>query len=222
MKELEVGCGTACTSVFPAPVITRGNRMVLQERLSAIRVREPKPSETSARLQRQAAAILSYVPKIAGLDSTSLFALVMPPPSASGYDLAALRDSDVDRLKDFKVLDKLHAIIQLIWPIAHLVFLLHILQPIPHPVHVDLTPAGGSPSSTTATSTRASQTTIPTPPNLSTSTTLYTAWTPPGNSARTPLTRFTYARPTPGQPTPLFSQTAAPTGPSSPHPQTLF
>ena len=29
-------------------------------------------------------------------------ALVMPPPAASGYDLDALRDSDVDRLKDFK------------------------------------------------------------------------------------------------------------------------
>ena len=40
-----------------------------------------------------------------------------------------------------------------------------------------------SPSSTTATSTRASQTTIPTPPLLSTSTTNFTAWIPPGNSA---------------------------------------
>ena len=115
-KELEVSCGTACTLFFLAPVMTRGNRIVLQERMSAIRVREPKPSETRARLQQQAAAILSYVPKIGGQDSKSLFALVKLPPAASGYDLAAIQDSDVDPLKDFMVFDKSHALLQMILP----------------------------------------------------------------------------------------------------------
>ena len=82
--------------------------------------------------------------------------------------------------------------------------------PLPmQPAQPALTPH--SPSSTTATCTRASLTTTPTPPQQSASMANFTAWTQPGSSAPIPPTRFTCARPTPGPPTPLFSQTAAPT-----------
>jgi hypothetical protein len=83
--------------------------------------------------------------------------------------------------------------------------------PLPmQPAQPALTPH--SPSPTTATSTRASLTMTPTPPLQSARVANFTAWTHPGNSAPTPPMRFTCARPTPGPPTPLFSQMAAPTG----------
>ncbi len=82
--------------------------------------------------------------------------------------------------------------------------------PLPmQPAQPALTPH--SPSSTTATCTRASLATTPTPPKQSTKGANFTAWTQPGTSAPIPPTRFTCARPTPGPPTFLFSQTAATT-----------
>ena len=66
-----------------------------------------------------------------------------------------------------------------------------------------------SPSNATAASTRASPITTPTPQLESARGATFTTWVQAGASARKHPTRFTCARPTPGQLTHSFSKTAA-------------
>lgn len=71
------------------------NCLILQERLSAIVKREPKPTNKVKPMEQRAHAILSKKPSPVGQYSSSLCDRITPPRS-TGYDLVALKTAGCD------------------------------------------------------------------------------------------------------------------------------